>query len=166
MVIMSSKKVGYEREMPYTHFYLIFTPLLFITVWILDTIFWKFSVILNDFVPLLLRLILFISITIIALLLIKISHKTLFKSHAPPNILISNGILGKTRNPMYFGILWIYISFLCLSISLISLTVFFLIFLIYNTMVKFEEKILEEIFGEQFLEYKKKVPRCFPKFKN
>jgi protein-S-isoprenylcysteine O-methyltransferase Ste14 len=33
-------------------------------------------------------------------------------------------------------------------------------------MVKFEEKILEEIFGEQFLEYKKKVPRWFLKFKN
>ena len=166
MFILNPRKAGYEREMPYTHFYHIFLPILFIIIWLLDTSFLRISTILDIFVPFLLRLILFCSILIIALLFVQISHKTLFKSHEPPSSLIEKGILARTRNPMYFGILLIYIACICLSISLISIALFFLIFIIYNKMVKFEEKILENLFGDQFREYEKKVPRWFPKIRN
>jgi protein-S-isoprenylcysteine O-methyltransferase Ste14 len=166
VIILNPKKAGHEREMPHAHFYHIFLPILFITIWILDTSFLKISTIFDVFVPFLLRLILFGLILIIALSFIQVSHKTLFKSHQPPTSLIKKGILGRTRNPMYFGILLIYVACICLSISLVSIAVFFLIFIVYNNMVKFEEKILENLFGDQFLEYKKTVPRWFPKIRN
>lgn len=160
---MNSKKTGYEREMPHTHFYHTFLPVTFMLIWVLDTNFFRISTILDNYVPFILRLILFIVIMITALTFIQISHKTLFKSHEPPTTLINEGILARTRNPMYFGIIMIYVALISLSISLICIVLFIPIFLVYNKMVRFEEKIMENLFGSEFLEYKKKVPKWFPK---
>ena len=160
---MNSNKPGHEREMPNTHLYHILLPITFMVIWILDTNIFRISTILDNYVPFILRLILFIVILITALSFIQISHKTLFKSHEPPTNLIDEGILGRTRNPMYFGIILIYVACISLSLSLISIVAFIPIFLVYNKMVKFEEKIMENLFGSEFLEYKKKVPRWFPK---
>ena len=163
---MNSTKPGHDREMPNAHLYHILMPLIFIAIWILDSNVFRISTILDNFVPFLLRVMLFIVVLITALSFIQISHNILFKDHEPPNTVIDRGILGRTRNPMYFGILLIYVALIFLSISLISIGIFFLIFLVYNKMAIFEEKILEEKFGNEFLEYKKRVPRWFPKFFN
>ncbi len=154
---------GHEREMPRAHLYHILMPIIFITTWILDTNIFRISIFLDNYVPFVLRVILFILTLILALSFIQLSHKTLFKSHEPSSSLIDEGILSRTRNPMYFGILLIYVACIFLSISLISIGMFFLIFLVYNKMAVHEEKILEELFGNEFLEYKKRVPRWFPK---
>ena len=160
---MHSKKPGHDREMPNTHLYHILMPIIFMTIWILDTNFFRISTILDNYIPLLLRVILFIEIQVLALSFIQMSHKALFKNHEPPSSLLDKGILGRTRNPMYFGILLVYVGLIFLSISLISIGVFFLMFLVYNKMALFEEKILEEKFGNEFFDYKKRVPRWFPK---
>ena len=160
---MHSKKPGHDREMPNAHLYHILMPIIFMVIWILDTNFFRISTILDNYIPLLLRVILFVVVLVLALSFIQISHNTLFKNHEPPSSLLDKGILGRTRNPMYFGILLIYVALIFLSISLISIGVFFLIFLVYNKMAVFEENILEEKFGNEFLDYKKRVPKWFPK---
>jgi len=164
---MNSKKPGHDREMPHAHLYHSFLPIVFIVIWILDSYVFNISTILNIYVPFVIRLILFILTMITALYFIQISHKALFESHEsphePPKSLIDDGILGRTRNPMYFGILLTYVACLFLSISLVSLALFLLIFTIYNRMVRFEEKILENLFGNEFTEYKERVPKWFPK---
>jgi protein-S-isoprenylcysteine O-methyltransferase Ste14 len=63
---------------------------------------------------------------------------------------------------MYFGILLIYIAFLFLSISLIGIGLFVIVFLVYNWMVNYEEELLENMFGEDYKEYKTKVPKWIP----
>ena len=137
-------------------------PVAFFIIWFLDSNIFRISIFLNDFVPFLIRLILFILVIISAITFIMVSHRILFKSHELPNSLITNGILGYVRNPMYFGILLIYVAFIFLSISLISIGLFVITFLVYNWMVNFEEHILENMFGEQYLEYRKKVPKFIP----
>jgi protein-S-isoprenylcysteine O-methyltransferase Ste14 len=153
---------GHEREAPNSHIYHIVLPIIFILIWVLDAHVFGFSTFLNIFVPFVLRLILFIIVWIMAIIFIMLSHRTLFKSHHPSDKLITDGILGYTRNPMYFGILLIYIAFLFLSISLISLGLFIVVFLVYNWMVNYEEKILIEMFGEEFMTYKKNVSKWIP----
>jgi len=153
---------GHERELPHAHIYHAILPIVFVLIWILDSNILRISTFLNDFMLFEIRLILFIAFFITALTFIMLSHRVLFKSHQPSNSLITSGILRYVRNPMYFGILLIYVAFIFLSISLITIGVFIVIFLIYNWMVNFEEKILESMFGEQYLEYKKKVPKWFP----
>ena len=153
---------GHEREIPNAHIYHAILPVGFFLIWFLDSNIFRISIFLNDYAPFVIRLILFIVVLAIALTFISLSHRALFKSHQPPNSLITKGILGYTRNPMYFGILLIYVAFIFLSISLISIGFFIPVFLVYNKMVNFEEKILENMFGEQFLEYKKKVGKWLP----
>ncbi len=153
---------GHEREIPNAHIFHAILPIIFIIVWFLDSNIFQISTFLNGFVDFLIRLILFILVFTIAITSIMLSHRALFKSHQPPNSLITNGILGYVRNPMYLGILLIYVAFIFLSISLISIGFFIIIVLVYNWMVNFEEKILENMFDTQFLEYKKKVPKWIP----
>lgn len=153
---------GHEREVPNAHLYHSLLPIIFVLIWVLDTIIFRFSTILNMYVPFLVRLILFIITWVLAIIFIMLSHRTLFKSHQPPDKLITGGILRYMRNPMYFGILLIYIAFLFLSISLIGIALFVIVFLIYNWMVNYEEKLLENMFGEDYKKYKSKVPKWIP----
>jgi len=153
---------GHEREIPHAHIYHALLPIVFFLVWFLDSSVFQISIFLNDYVPFVVRLVLCIVTFALALVFIQLSHQALFKSHKPSDSLITSGILKYTRNPMYFGILLIYVAFILLSISLISIGLFIVVFLVYNWMVNFEQKILEDVFGEEFLKYKKKVPKWFP----
>ena len=154
---------GHEREIPNAHIYHAILPVIFIIIWFLDSNIFHISTFLNDFIPFMIRLILFIVVFFIAITFIILSHRVLFKSHQPPNSLITNGILGYVRNPMYLGILLIYVAFIFLSISLISIALLIIVFLVYNWMVNFEESILENLFGEEYLKYKKRVSKWIPK---
>jgi len=153
---------GHEREIPNGHVYHAVMPILFILIWFLDSNIFRISTFLNNFVPFIIRLVLFIFVLCIALSFIMLSHRALFKSHKPSDSLITNGILGYVRNPMYFGILLIYVAFMFFSISLISIGLFIPVFLVYNWMVNFEENILENMFGEEYIKYKEKVPKWVP----
>ncbi|MGD2247149.1 MAG: methyltransferase [Candidatus Methanofastidiosia archaeon] len=146
-----------NREMPHSHVYHAVLPIIFMIVWILDTQILQVSIFLNDIVPSMVRAVLFAVFLGLALLLMGLSHKALFNG-GPSPVLITDGIFSHTRNPMYLGILFIYIAFISLSISLISLILFILVFYVYGKMVDYEESILEEIF-EDYKEYKKQVPK-------
>ncbi|MDX1797641.1 MAG: isoprenylcysteine carboxylmethyltransferase family protein [Candidatus Lokiarchaeia archaeon] len=153
---------GHEREAPNSHLYHALLPIIFILLWFLDSQVFRFSTFLNKYAPPLIRLILFIIVFAISIAFIILYHRKLFKKHQPSNNLITNGILRYVRNPMYFGILLIYVAFLILSISLIGIGLFIVVFLVYNWMVNYEEKILEDIFGDEYREYKSKVPKWIP----
>ncbi|MFX1498450.1 MAG: hypothetical protein ACFFBH_13065 [Promethearchaeota archaeon] len=43
-----------------------------------------------------------------------------------------------------------------------KLALFFIVLLVYNWMVNFKEHILENIFGEEYLNYKKKGSKWIP----
>ncbi len=155
----SNKLTGHDREAPHSHLIQGLSPVLFILIAVLDGWVLRWSTQLNDVVPLLVRGIFCGIFLSIALGLMYLSHKALFSNHEPSDHLITNGILKRVRNPMYLGIMCIYVAFLCLSISFISLGAFLIIFWIYNRMVQYEEQVLEGLFGEAFVEYKKHVSR-------
>ncbi|MFX1257912.1 MAG: methyltransferase family protein [Promethearchaeota archaeon] len=151
------------REIHHSHLLQASLPIIFTVIWILDSWILSISVWLNELVPLLLRIILFIITLCSAFILIILAHRALFHENEPSDTLITNGILSRVRNPLYLGVLLIYISFIFLSISIISIFLLIIIFFIYNKMVNYEEHILEEIFGDEYLEYKNKVPKWIPK---
>jgi protein-S-isoprenylcysteine O-methyltransferase Ste14 len=153
---------GQEREAPNSHIYQSVLPLIFIIIWVLDSQIFGFSTFLNSYIPFIIRLILFFVVMATAILFVILSHRTLFKSHQPSSVLITNGILRYVRNPMYFGILLVYVAFLFLSVSLISLGFFVIVFFVYNWMVNFEEKLLEEMFGDEYKNYKERVAKWIP----
>ena len=145
---MSSNKQT-RREIKYSHLIQGGLPIAFTIIWILDSFVFFISTILNSFVPLVLRIILFSIVLVLAFIFMGLSHKSLFSENEPSNTLITDGILAHVRNPMYLGVLLIYFAFLFLSISLICMVFFIIVALIYNKMVNYEEKVLEEIFGDE-----------------
>jgi protein-S-isoprenylcysteine O-methyltransferase Ste14 len=74
--------------------------------------------------------------------------------------LIKEGIFTKTRNPMYVGMSILILGFSLISTNLIALLLpFVFLFLVRLIFIRKEEQLLYETFGEEYLEYKKKVRR-------
>ena len=79
------------------------------------------------------------------------------------NKLVTTGVYGIVRNPIYSAFM-----FFCTGALLISGNVFFypLFFFYWGFMtilvVNTEEKWLEEVCGDEYREYKRKVNRCIP----
>jgi len=152
-----------KREMPHSHLLHALLPISFIIIQILDSSIFQISIWLNQFVPFFLRIILCIITLVLAIILVYLAHKALFHENGPSDTLITRGILNRVRNPMYSGISLIYVAFILLSISIISIILFIIIFFIYNKMVNYEENILEDLFGNEYVEYKEKVPKWIPR---
>ena len=63
---------------------------------------------------------------------------------------------------MYFSSLVFYIGLIISTLSLGSLVLWLGIFIFHNYIAAFEENKLEETFGEEYIAYKKKVPKWVP----
>lgn len=76
----------------------------------------------------------------------------------------TDGLLKKVRHPLYSGSILLLIGYFLFSpkISvLISVSMMIIYFLVG---IQFEEKKLENVFGEKYINYKKKTPMLIPKF--
>lgn len=163
VVHMESEDNLKEREMPHTHLYHALLPVIFVIVWVLDTRILKLSTFLDEIIPFSVRAAFFAVFSCIAIILMGLSHRTLF-DNGPPTTLKTDGILAYTRNPMYLGILCMYVAFITLSVSLISVVLFIVVVYVYMKMVNYEENILEEMFNEEYEKYKQNVPKWIPLF--
>lgn len=74
--------------------------------------------------------------------------------------IITTGIFSKTRNPMYLGMISFLEGIALCSTNVISLLVPF-VFWLYLAIfvVPREEKLMEKVFGDKYLDYKNSVPR-------
>jgi protein-S-isoprenylcysteine O-methyltransferase Ste14 len=74
--------------------------------------------------------------------------------------LVTYGIFAWMRNPLYVGNFFIWIGFTVISGVLWFLPVAILLFAVeYTLIVRYEEGVLESIFGEEYLAYKARTPR-------
>lgn len=81
--------------------------------------------------------------------------------------LVTTGPYRYSRNPMVFGTLSVYTSLVILLNSITGLLVLILsVFLIILYLKRSEEKRLIKDFGEEYLEYRRKVSMIFPFKKN
>jgi len=79
--------------------------------------------------------------------------------------LATKGIYGYFRHPIYGSwIVFIVPGIVLLINSLIGLTVPVFMYVVFKVLIGEEDKYLEEKFGEEFFEYRKRVGEVFPKF--
>ncbi|MHA1292299.1 MAG: methyltransferase family protein [Promethearchaeota archaeon] len=161
----SENGCGIGAEYPHSHLLQILFIIIFIFSWIIDGLFFKLSVKYGIFIIDFFRITSFTIILILAFWFIKQSGKVISEEVIENSKLIKEGIFKRTRHPMYLGILLIYLAFVFLTISFVCLISWIFIAIIMNKMASYEEKDLENIFGEEYLEYKKSVPKWIPKFK-
>lgn len=78
--------------------------------------------------------------------------------------LVTYGIFAWMRNPLYVGNFLIWIGFIVISDVLWFMPVAVLLFAIeYTLIVRYEEGVLESIFGAEYLAYKHRTARWFPR---
>ncbi|MFS1523534.1 methyltransferase family protein [Microbulbifer sp. 2304DJ12-6] len=114
------------------------------------------------------RLVLFVFIGVVSALisLSGVMHFRAAKTTVDPRnpkkseILVTNGIYRYTRNPMYVGFSFFLIGFSIFLNSAYS-AILVPIFIVYLTLFQIipEEKILQQIFTQEFINYKNSVRR-------
>lgn len=78
--------------------------------------------------------------------------------------LVTYGAFAWSRNPLYNGNFLIWMGFVVISGVLWFLPVAILIFAVeYTLIVRYEEGVLESIFGGEYLSYKARTPRWIPR---
>lgn len=78
----------------------------------------------------------------------------------PTTAILSDGIYGASRNPVYVAMIVVYLGVVFLFNSLTILLPLILVLLVmhYGVILR-EERYLEEKFGKEYLSYKEKVRR-------
>lgn len=92
--------------------------------------------------------------------------RDLFKKHQTTlqieksSHLVVEGVFSKTRNPMYMGMTILVLGFSVISTNILALVLPFLFSTIVGLVfVRKEEKLMFDVFGNDYLEYKKRVRR-------
>jgi len=87
-------------------------------------------------------------------------NETTVKPLESSSVLITTGIFRFTRHPMYLGFVLILLGIAMLMGSFTPYLVVIVFAIFMDTVfIRYEEKTLEEAFGEAWLDYKKKVRR-------
>ena len=133
---------------------------LLLVAWLLDHFFPQFRFIFGAFRYIGILIFIFgLSITFSSFYLFK-KNKTPILPGQKPTFMVAAGPYKLTRNPMYLGVALALLGISVYIENLLSLMSPVIFFLIMNYIyIPFEEKLMEQIFGQQYLNYKKKVRR-------
>jgi protein-S-isoprenylcysteine O-methyltransferase Ste14 len=134
---------------------------LFLLVWLLDSFVLQISTFPSEHVPLYIRLILFALILASAVYFIRAGHVVVKHAQRPEKV-VSTGAFRYVRHPLYLGSMLFYLGLAVSTASLISLVMVVLIFIFYNHIAGYEEKLLEERFPAAYRNYKERTGKWLP----
>lgn len=83
--------------------------------------------------------------------------------HSGSGQLVTGGIYRFIRHPQYSGFILMIIGFLVQWPTIITLLMAPSLMFMYTWLAKKEEKEMIKLFGDEYINYMKKVPRFFPK---
>ncbi len=137
--------------------------LVILAVWGLDSFIVSWTTFLSGSMPFPVRLLIGLVLVVFGGYMAWSSHETIFGGDGPP-VLVDSGVFGLCRHPMYLGVISILLglSFVTFSIAAFALLVVF--FALYDRFTSYEEERLIEMFGEDYREYQRRVPKWIPKF--
>jgi len=136
--------------------------IVFILVWIMDSFVLNLTDFLTREIPLFIRIIISAVILILSLVLINAGHKVIDHGEKSKE-LVSTGAFRFVRHPLYLGSMLFYSALVIITLSILSAGLLIIIFVFYNYIADYEEKILAQNFGEGYLNYKKLTGKWVPK---
>ena len=145
-------------EAPHNHTIQYGLLISFLIIWILDSFIFRFTAYVY-IMPLFFNIFLGIPIIIVGLYLASKAH-IVFETPEPK--IVETGLYSRVRHPMYLGSILGYMGFWVTTLSLLTLIPLFAVLIGYNYLASVEEQILTEKFGDEYLEYKKKVRKWIP----
>lgn len=109
------------------------------------------------------RLLIAGSLICLGLLYVKRSHNLVIDETYDEPTLVETGVYSSVRHPMYLGILLLYLGLSASTLSIISFGLWLGIFAMYDRMAAYEEQDMIRIFDREYIDYKRRVPRWFPR---
>lgn len=137
---------------------------LFLVVWAGDSFFLHKSTFVSDYVPLFIRLVILALVLIIAVYLSMSGHVVVAHGERP-NAVLSKGAFHYVRHPLYSAAILFYLSVTVATASLFSLALLVVIFLFYNYIAGYEERLMEIKFGEDYVSYKNRTGKWVPRMR-
>jgi len=134
----------------------------FLVVWIADSFVFKYSTFLTQYVSNYIRVPIALIVLVISGLLAWTGLKIVFRETREEPQVITTGVFSIVRHPIYLSSILLYLGFILLSLSLLSVLVWVIIVIFYYMISRYEEKLPTQRFGLAYEEYKKKVPMLFP----
>jgi protein-S-isoprenylcysteine O-methyltransferase Ste14 len=134
---------------------------LFLVVWVIDSFLLKWSNFPAAWAPLLPRLVLAGVTLVTAVMLVRAGHSVIGHGEGRKG-LMTTGAFGRVRHPLYLGSMLFYLGLVFATFSVASLVVFALIVVFYDYIAAYEERLLEERFGEEYKRYKERSGRWLP----
>ena len=145
-------------EAPHNHTIQIGLLIGFMINWILDSFILRFTPYVY-IMPFFFNIFLSIPIIIAGIYLMSRSH-IVFEADEPT--VVDTGLYSRVRHPMYLGTILLYVGFWTATLSLLTLIPLLAVLLGYNYLANAEERLLTEKFGDEYLEYKKRVSKWVP----
>lgn len=135
---------------------------LFLVVWAGDSFLLRISTFLSHYVPLYVRLVFLGLALVIAFYLFGSGHRVV--SHGPrPTGVVSTGAFRYVRHPLYLASILFYFGLSFSAGSVLSLALLVVIFVFYNYLADYEEKLLEMKYGEAYRSYRQRTGKWVPK---
>jgi protein-S-isoprenylcysteine O-methyltransferase Ste14 len=135
---------------------------LFVVVWGGDSFFLHWSTFLSGWVPQPIRMALLGLALLITLILVWTGH-VVISGKERPNQVVDTGAFRYVRHPLYLAALLAYVGTTISSLSLFSFALWIPIFVFYNYLASYEEKLLEARFGEAYREYERRTGKWLPR---
>jgi protein-S-isoprenylcysteine O-methyltransferase Ste14 len=135
---------------------------LFLIVWVGDSFFLHWSTFLSNWVPQSILMTMLGLALLITLALLWKGHRVI-SGRERPNHVVDTGAFHYVRHPIYLAALLAYIGTTLSSLSLFFFGLLIPIFVFYNYIANYEEKLLEARFGDEYLEYKRRTGKWLPR---
>lgn len=136
--------------------------LLFMALWLSD-MFLEYSSFLNEYMPVVVRLVIGISLLIVSGYMAKTGLSLVFGKNAQSQGVIRKGVFGLVRHPIYLSEIILYLGLLILHISLAAVFIWIVAIFFLHYISRYEEKLLLEKYGKAYEQYMKEVPMWFPR---
>jgi protein-S-isoprenylcysteine O-methyltransferase Ste14 len=135
---------------------------LFLVVWAGDSFFLHKSTFVSEYVPLFIRL-LILALALTAGVYLSMSGHVVVAHGERPDSVVSTGAFRYVRHPLYSAAILFYLGLTISTASLLSLALLVAIFLFYNYIATYEERLLEIKFGEDYVRYKNRTGKWVPR---
>jgi protein-S-isoprenylcysteine O-methyltransferase Ste14 len=134
---------------------------IFLVVWVSDTFVFHWSTFLAAQVPQGIRMTLLALALLVTFLLIRTGH-VVISGKERPNYVVDTGAFHFVRHPLYLAALSAYLGTALSSLSLLSLALLIPIFLFYNYIASYEERLLEAKLGQPYYSYEARTGKWLP----
>ena len=138
--------------------------LLFLVVWGVDSFILNWTTFLNSSMPFSLRLIVGLVLVVFGGYMAWVSHEAVFSEDGSQG-LIDWGVYGLCRHPMYLGVVSLFLGLSFATFSIAGFLISAVLFILYDRFTAYEEERLVEVLGEEYREYRRRVPKWLPKFR-